>query len=369
MSRTLPAAALVLALAVPVALWGQTTPKKLTKADVLKLIELQIDDAAIVARIEQGGGPDFAPDAATEKEFRTAGASEAVIAALRRKPDDAPADMPDDKEDRERLGVWARQVYSNDCPLASEVKVNGHLIDEFSSTAQRGGGKHFKMGWNTVTVRTRVRPEVTEENRLQIEIGPTRKDPESGKVVMDPVLWSFTNGTDWKHQGTTMRHRSGPDVKEVTLTFRVFFAGLKYVSGAVKAGDYVLEHQQTYIDTPQVTSTVFVNGTPLNTFLSPGGKAVVITPLLKKGKNEFRVFSSRVPNLLEGNTVSFHVAGPAEYNATAQKYELNHLLNFRTTEVWVQDKKSGQWRADGKPGLEQQDWVVPLQLEAEPRRK
>ena len=124
---------------------------------------------------------------------------------------------------------------------------------------------------------------------------------------MDPVLWSFRNNTDWKHVGNTMRHRSGPDVKEVTLTFRVFFAGLKYVSGAVKAGDYVLEHQQTYIDTPQVTSTVFVNGTPLNTFLSPGGKAVVITPLLKKGKNEFRVFSSRVPNLLEGNTVSFHV--------------------------------------------------------------
>ena len=148
------------------------------------------------------------------------------------------------------------------------------------------------MGWNTVTVRTRVRPEVTEENRLQIEIGPTRKDPETGKVVMDPVLWSFTNGTDWKHQGTTMRHRSGPDVKEVTLTFRVFFAGLKYVSGAVKAGDYVLEHQQTYIDTPQVTSTVFVNGTPLNTFLSPGVKAVVITPLLKKGKNELDIVLS-----------------------------------------------------------------------------
>ncbi len=46
-------------------------------------------------------------------------------------------------------------------------------------------------------------------------IGPTRK--ENDKVMMQPVLWEFRNGTDWKFNDGTYSHPLGPGVKKVML--------------------------------------------------------------------------------------------------------------------------------------------------------
>jgi hypothetical protein len=369
MSRIKHAAglSLVVALAVPLALWGQPS-KPLSKADVVKLIELQIDDDAIVARIEKGGTVGFKLDEVTEKELRGIGASDLVIRALRGTPDDKPAGLPDDPA-RETIAVWVHQQYSNDCPLVSELRVNDKLVEEFSSTSQRAIGKHLKMGWNTLTLKTKARPEVKEWNYLDFDIGPTRKDAQSGKVVMSPVVWSFTNKSDWSEQNKVVKHRLGPDVKEVTLTFRLYFAGLKHEAASVKAGAFILNHNQSYHETPPVTSTVFVNGTALTTFLGTKRNTVVVTPLLKKGKNEVRLVSSRIPNALDNNAVSFHVGGPAEYNATNSKFEFSPVLNFRSTDGWVQDKKSGQWGVEGKPELTSADRTFTFMLDADPAGK
>src|SRR5262249_45643893 len=151
----------LIVLSLPVALWGQPqkSPKPLTEADVLKLIELQMEDGCIVARIQRGGGPAFQLDSATEKRLRGAGASDEVIAALKGQVGAKAADLQDDPA-RETFAVWVEQDYSRNSPLVSELRINGNLIDEFTSTAQRACGKHVKMGWNTLTLKTRVLDEV-----------------------------------------------------------------------------------------------------------------------------------------------------------------------------------------------------------------
>jgi hypothetical protein len=61
--------------------------KPLSEADVLKLVELAIDDNAVVARLHKGG-VDFKVDDAVISRLRKAGASEKVLLALQNK--DAP---------------------------------------------------------------------------------------------------------------------------------------------------------------------------------------------------------------------------------------------------------------------------------------
>src|SRR5262245_59395628 len=150
MRSLLRVSVLVVALAVPVAAWalGPARVKPLGEADVLKLIELQIDDDAIVARVERGG-LGFKADEAALGRVRGAGASEDVLSALRRLGGEKGAsDLPDDPA-RASIMVWVDPYYNWTCPLECEMRVNGHLVNRFSSKAQQSIGKHVKMGWNT----------------------------------------------------------------------------------------------------------------------------------------------------------------------------------------------------------------------------
>ena len=56
---------------------------------------------------------------------------------------------------------------------------------------------------------------------------------------MTPVLWQFPNYDGWNHTGGKATHDLGPDVKEVTNTFTVFYAGCDPDRAKVAAGDYV----------------------------------------------------------------------------------------------------------------------------------
>ena len=68
-------AALLPALLLPLlALARADIPKPLTETDLVKLIELQIDDQAVVARLEKGG-VSFKVDAAAVGRLEKAGAS------------------------------------------------------------------------------------------------------------------------------------------------------------------------------------------------------------------------------------------------------------------------------------------------------
>jgi WD40 repeat protein len=79
-----PLAALAALLALGLARAEDPSPAKakpLTEAEVLRLIELQKEEAAILARLENAG-VDFKVDAALLERLKKAGASDAVLAAL-----------------------------------------------------------------------------------------------------------------------------------------------------------------------------------------------------------------------------------------------------------------------------------------------
>ena len=58
---------------------------------------------------------------------------------------------------------------------------------------------------------------------------------------MRPVLWEFRNDTDWSLSNGEFRHRLGPEVKEIALSFSLYFAGLQHEGAESGAGDYILQ--------------------------------------------------------------------------------------------------------------------------------
>jgi hypothetical protein len=77
------------ALAAPASLRAATRPRPLSEADVLKLIELHRQTGNILARLNKAG-VDFKVDDEVIERLRKAGASEKVLAAIRR-PSGAPS--------------------------------------------------------------------------------------------------------------------------------------------------------------------------------------------------------------------------------------------------------------------------------------
>src|SRR5262245_36166972 len=169
--------------------------KALTEADILKLIELQIDDDAIIARLDRGGLGTLKVDAALQARLTKAGASEDVLAALRRLSGDKTVVELKEDPAKASIMVWVSRRWDNTCPLVSEMRVNGHLINTFSSATQQSIGKHMKMGWNTLTLKTTRSETVKESNHLRFSIGTTTKKDD--RLVMTRTLWAFDNGTDW----------------------------------------------------------------------------------------------------------------------------------------------------------------------------
>jgi hypothetical protein len=203
------------------------------------------------------------------------------------------------------------------------------------------------MGWNTITVKTTLKGPAKDWNSLKFRIGPTRRNPETDQVEMSPVLWVFDNSTDWKAQGDKLVHRSAPTTTEVTHTYQLYFAGFGKEKQKVEKGDYVLSASQYYDShVPPVTPTLYVNGTPLNSFLGETRAQVVITSLLRKGKNEIKLVGTRVSNVIDWNDITFELGGKAEWSAQQNKFLLQPVQQFKTMTGWVQDKKTGQWHSE-----------------------
>ena len=89
-----------------------------------------------------------------------------------------------------------------------------------------------------------------------------------------------------------------------------------------------------------MTATVFVNGTPLNTFTS-SPRAVVITSLLHPGRNEIRLVSRRVAGVVEDNDIAFTVFGPVEWDVNRNDFVGSSVAQFSSMLGWRRDPRSG----------------------------
>ncbi len=312
--------------------------KALSENDLKRLVEMQISDDAVVAKIQKDGLA-FALDQEARARLREAGASEKVLAAAEKTgPAGAPAEQP-----AAPIMVWVERSYhSTENPLHSEFSINGKTVDIFTSDTRKEIGNHLKKGWNTIAIKTTPQEPASGQNELIFRIGPVHKDPKTDRMVMRPVLWEFRNGSDWRFREGRFTHRLGPGVKDVTLDYRVYYAGLDLEDVPMENGDYVVEGEPSYSSTNvPLTATVYVNGTPLSTFLGEK-RQVVITPLLKQGKNEIKIVTNRVKDAISDNDIAVEVFGPVHYNPRTEKFEAKPMVQLKAMQGWERDRTSGQ---------------------------
>ena len=329
--------------------------KPLSEADVLKLVEFKIPDEVIAKRVLDGG-VEFPAGEEILARLKKAGASESVLAAVRKVAKPAPDEV---------LSLWVSRTFSSwENPLHSELSINGKSLGQFNSETDRAIAAHIKPEWNTITLTTRPQAGATKENGLIFRIGPVaRKD---GKRVMTKVLWEFRNSTDWSLQDGKYMHKLGPTVNEVTLTYRVFYAGLDAERRKLGEGDFALIGSPGFSSwNSPVTGTVFVNDHPVNTFLGEE-RQVVITPYLKAGENTIKLVSNRVKNVIADNDVKFRIGGPAEYNVTNSRFELRPVAQFEAREGWTRDPKTGQLVQPGKPDADTIEREIKFTLDKAP---
>jgi len=261
--------------------------------------------------------------------------------------------------------VWVRrQSGYQDNPLRSEFSINGETVDIFTSDTQKTIGKHLKKGWNDIAIETTPQQPASNDNSLSFSIGPVSRDKNDRQVMMP--LSNFGNSTDWEFKDGRFSHATGPDVKKVTLSYHVYFAGLEHENRKLRAGDFFLQGgpDSKYSNVP-VTATVFVNDTPLNSFIL-AERQIVITPLLKKGKNEIKIVSSRVANAIQANDIVLSVAGPAEYNVPRRKYEAKPIVEVKAMQGWERVKKTGQLVSKADPNAKTIERVIPFFLDEAP---
>jgi hypothetical protein len=259
------------------------------------------------------------------------------------------------------LSLLVSKTYkSYDNPLHTEFTVNGKIVNIFTSETVEPLEGHIKPGWNAFVLKTTAQQPATNQNGLQFKIGPASK--KGSQVVVGPVLWELRNDADWRYKNADYTHPLGPGVKEVTLTYNLYYAGMDLEGGELKAGDYILQGKATYRNyTSPVVGTVWINGTPLNSF-TPAPRQIVITRLLKPGKNEIKLVSGRVPNAILTNDIEFLVAGPAEWNVSENRFTLPPIANFKTMQGWQRDSKSGQLVNLANPKSETIERTIPFMM-------
>lgn len=285
--------------------------------------------------------------------------------------DGAKLQPPIDPEAAKDLSVFvSRNRAGEDNGLHSEFIVNGTTADVFTSDKQRQIGKHIRPEWNTIAVKTTRQENATSPNGLGFSIGPVRHDDAANRDVMKPVLWSFGNqrGWDWEKEGG-YSYRLDPAATESAQTYHLFFAGLDLEDTPIREGDYILTGgpKRSGEDVPY-TGTIYVNGTPLNSFaVQP--RRVVITSLLKQGKNEIRLVTRKVEGavLSDSNGLSFTVQGPAVYDARNKQFMVAPVTQLDGNPGWAFDPKTGAAVSKAKPGYDTVERAVPLFLDEAPR--
>ncbi|HEX6986852.1 MAG TPA: hypothetical protein VF170_15855, partial [Planctomycetaceae bacterium] len=263
----------------------------------------------------------------------------------------AEAAPVDDGAVTDPIEVWVEKNYqSTENPLHSEFSVNGRLVDVFSSDTRKPIARFLKKGWNTIAIKTTPQVPANSENGLTFRVGPVAKDPNSGGPAMTAVLWRFRNDTDWKFEGGRYRHPSGRDVTEATLEYRLYYAGLEQEAAEIGTGDYVLRGDSDYAsaDVP-VTATAFVNGTPLTSF-TLGNRAVVVTPLLKQGRNEIRLVSNAVKGSFAANDITINLGGRAAYDRREDRWDVEPILQMRAMQGWTVEEGTGRLANQAAPG-------------------
>ena len=78
----------------------------------------------------------------------------------------------------------------------------------------------------------------------------------------------------------------------------------------------------------------------LNTFTG-NKRNIVVTSLLKEGKNELKLLTARVKDSVADNDIRLMLAGPARFSAEKNMHEFPIVVELTTAEDWTHDAKTG----------------------------
>lgn len=270
----------------------------------------------------------------------------------------------------EALSIWAERHYASwDNPLHTEFVINGTTVDIFTSDKVEPVAGQIKDGWNTLVLKTTPQVPASKANGLIFRIGAAQQ--QGNTIAVSPVLWRFDNETDWRLEDDgSYSHPLGPGVDSVDLTFRVYYAGMEREGGELKAGDYVMLGKPRYASwNSPVVATVWINGTPFNSFAG-AERQLIVTDLLKPGKNEIKLVSGRVQNAIKNNDIEFWIGGPAEWSVADRRFNVKPLVQFKAMQGWRQNPKTGQLENPMKAGADEIERMIPFMLKAaEPEKK
>lgn len=315
---------------------GQAPAKgrPLSETDLANLADLGIEDEAILARLKKAG-IGFEADEAAMKRLKKAGLSEAVLSALKAASAGAGASA-----EKLPLMLWVTGNNYDVNHLTSEIVINGQNLGKFNTETKQKLDGVIKRGWNDVVITTSPSKPTVDCEGLQFTIGAVRRDEKKGADVMDRPLWSFTNKNGWRFEDGRFIHALGPKTKQAVHAVKLYYAGLEHErTESANEGDYVLECDVNSYDGDPVAATVFVNGAPLNTFFNQQ-RQIVITDLLKQGRNEIRLVTGAMSNNSKGDYQGFKILGPLEYNVARQTLVGMPVLQFKSMVGWRRDPDS-----------------------------
>jgi len=366
--RILSLFALCLCL-LPAARAAWAADQRLSENDLKRLVELQIGEECILAKIQKDG-LSFTLDEQALSRLKQAGVPERLLAAAEHASREKTPGTPEPAAEAasgQPIMVWVERQYSYiENPLHTEFSVNGKTVDIFTSDTRKDVGKHLKRGWNTISLKTTPQEPAKELNQLILRIGPVQQDPKSDRLLMKPVLWTLRNGTDWQFKEGKASHRLGPGTKEVTLNYRVYLASLDLENLSMANGDYVLQGNTQYgYVAPALSTTVFVNGAPLTSFLGED-RQIVVTSLLKQGKNDVKMVSIPVKDAMTDSDVTVEVFGPVQYNARTEKFEAKPIVQLKAMQGWEREDRTGQLVSMTDPKVETLERTLPFVLEQMP---
>lgn len=241
----------------------------------------------------------------------------------------------------ESIDLWIEREYRTwDNPLQTELSLNDQTVGVYTSDGDEPLTEYLRPGWNTIALKTTPQQNVTQDNGLTFRIGPTVLIGD--RRLLKP-LWELSNKTDWDLRNGRYVHRLGPQRADVTLLVPVYYSGLEHEQLEMKDGDYVLKGKPTYgSSNGPVSATVFINRTPLNTFLFCE-RDVVITPLLKVGRNEITIITKRIANVVGDNDIHLVIYGPVQWNVGQNAFTGPVVAEFGSLQGWKQDPNSGTW--------------------------
>ncbi|MBI3464308.1 MAG: hypothetical protein HY000_14815 [Planctomycetes bacterium] len=267
--------------------------------------------------------------------------------------------------DARRMMLWVEGASGDANHLTSQISINGKTIGLFKAQAKQYLDADLKTGWNDITVKTTPTKPTGDCRGLWFTIGSVREDKASGEQVMDHALFSFNSHNGWRFEDGKFMHDFGPKTQDVTLSFRLYFAGLEHEDQIAEEGDYVLQSDLNSSENDAATATVFVNGTPLNTFFNTE-RQMVITPLLKPGRNEIRLVTGRVKNSSYGDYQEFQLLGPMVYNALKKTLVGGQVIQFRSMIGWQRVEATQRLVYQEQPGEKSSEEVFAFMLDQAP---